>query len=141
MDVLSAAASGMAVASLTIQLADIIKKLHTFWVGIRDAPADIKEIATDLRLFLSILDKIRLDEQGIGVDVITERILQSCFDKASTIFKIVNDLEPGFATKSQRIRKWSVIKVSFKSDRIQKLRRSLEETKLTLLSAQQSSLA
>ena len=139
MDGLSGAASGIAVVSIAIQLADSIKKLYEFWTSVQDAPEDIRAIVKELRLLSAVLDGIKLNEQRYGPDPTTTIVLESCTDKVTALVGLVDDLEPGFASTSRRHRKWSAFKMTLRSEKIKKLRVSLEETKATLILAQQIS--
>lgn len=139
MDGISGAASGIAVVSLAIQLADSIKKLCEFWDSVQDAPNDIRAIVKELRLFSAVLEGIQLNELRYGPDPITRSVLESCADKVSALVGLVDDLEPGFASMSIRVRKWSAFKATLRSEKIKKFRVSLDETKITLRLARQSS--
>jgi hypothetical protein len=55
MDGLSGAASVMAAVSLTIQLVGTVNTLREFWLGMKSAPAEVKEIVDDLELLNGIL--------------------------------------------------------------------------------------
>jgi hypothetical protein len=59
MEALGAAASVMAVISLTLQLAEAIETTRGLWKGIRAAPAEVDSILQDLGLLNGILDGIR----------------------------------------------------------------------------------
>jgi hypothetical protein len=59
MEALGAAASVMAVISLTLQLAEAIETTKELWRGIRAAPAEVDSILQDLGLLNGILDGIR----------------------------------------------------------------------------------
>lgn len=137
MDGLSAAASGIAVASITIQLLDQIKKLYDFWELCSDAPDDIRVIAKDLKPLRSILESMKQDEAQHGLDSTTTELLQSCQDQAKTCMTIVESLEPGFASRSRRLRHWSALKAAMKNEKIKKFRASLECTKTSLILARQ----
>jgi hypothetical protein len=54
--------------------------------------------------------------------------------------EITKGLERGLASGSRRPRKWAAVKAVFKDDKIKDFKRSLEETKTTLLLARQTSL-
>jgi hypothetical protein len=58
MDGLSGAASVMAAVSLAIQLVGTVNTLREFWIGMKSAPAEVKDIIDDLALLNSILDGI-----------------------------------------------------------------------------------
>lgn len=55
MEGLSAAASGIAVVSIAVQLANSIKSLCEFWGSVQDAPDDIRAIVKELGLLSAVL--------------------------------------------------------------------------------------
>lgn len=136
MDGLSAAASGMAVVSLALQLGESIKQLYDFWGSVKDAPEDIRAITTDLGLLSSVLAEMASEEQHSGPDPTLTAVQQACRDKVRKIAKLTDEMEPGFASKSPRIRKWSAFKAVLKGEKIQKLQKVLDGLKSTLMLAQ-----
>ncbi|KAL9036589.1 MAG: hypothetical protein Q9214_006064, partial [Letrouitia sp. 1 TL-2023] len=106
MEGLSATASGLAVASIAIQLADSVKKLHDFWNSIKDAPETVRVITNDLKLLSSVLADIASEAQHGELDVVLEDVLSACTTSVDALNIIVNDLEPGFAS-SNILRKWA----------------------------------
>ena len=139
MDGLSATASGMAVISLAFQLGNSLKQLHDFWDSVREAPDDIHTIQEELELLSSVLAEMANEMQHSGPDQTLTRALKTCCDKVNKLTRITNEMEPGFASRSLRIRKWTAFKAVFKSEKIQKFQKVLEELKSTLILAQQSS--
>ncbi|MCJ1266540.1 hypothetical protein MMC22_006425 [Lobaria immixta] len=136
MDGLSAAASLVAVGSVAVQLADGIKKLRDFWCSIKDAPDEVRAIAADLVVFSRILADISLEAQDQSPS--TDAALLRCIDGTKSLAAIVEDLEPGFESKSARTRKWSALKTVFKGEKIKRYQSSLEGMKTSLILAQQS---
>lgn len=138
MDGLSGAASGMAVVSLALQLSDGIKQLYDFWGSVKDAPDEIRVITTDLGLLSSVLAEMASEEQHYGPDPTLKAALELCCDRVSKIANLTNEMEPGFASMSFRIRKWTAFKAVLKGEKIQKLQKVLEGLKSTLMLAQQN---
>ena len=139
MDGLSAAASGMAVVSLAFQLCESIKQLHDFWDSVKEASDDIQAIKEDLGLLSGVLAEMANEVQHSGPDQTLTRALKTCCDKVNKLTHITNELEPGFASRSLRIRKWTAFKAVLKSEKIHKFQKLLEGLKSTLILAQQSS--
>ncbi|KAI9699769.1 MAG: hypothetical protein M1836_002804 [Candelina mexicana] len=133
MDGLSSAASGIAVASLSIQLAENIKKLYEFWESIKDAPDDVRDCVGDLKLLSAALDIH-------GPNTTVTEIIKSCVGNVSTLLGIVESFEGGFASRKPRVRKWSAFKAALKMEKIRKFRVALQEIKVTLLLARQYSV-
>ena len=139
MDGLSGAASGMAVVPLAVQLGDGIKKLYDFWASVKEVPDDVRAITTDLDLLRSVLAEMALEEQYSGPDPTLTTVLEACCDRVDKLAHLTNDMEPGFASMSLRIRKWTAFKVVLKGERfqkLQKLQKVLEGLKNTLMLAQ-----
>ena len=138
MDPFSAAASGMTVVSLAFQLGQSIKQLHDFWDLIGEAPDDIHAIQEDLGLLSSVLAEMANEVQHSGPDQMLTRALKACCDRANKLTGITNDMEPGFASRSLRIRKLTAFKAVLKGEKIHKFQEVLEGLKSTLILAQQS---
>ena len=138
MDGLSGAASGIAVISLALQLGGSIKHLYDFWGSVKEAPDEIHAITTDLSLLLSVLTEMAVEEQCSGPDPTLTTVLKACCDKAQKLVYITDDMEPGFASKSLRVRKWTAFKAVLKGERLQKFQKVLEALKMTLMLAQQN---
>ncbi|KAI9877747.1 MAG: hypothetical protein M1830_002943 [Pleopsidium flavum] len=134
MDGLSAAASCIAVGSLSIQLAENTKRLYDFWSSVQDAPKEIQAIIRDLKILLSVLQDIEIEEQthGPSTSSLINDALESCLEKVVALKNFVNQFESGYASGSRTRRKWSSIKAAFQKDRVEKFRSSINETKFTL---------
>ena len=65
-------------------------------------------------------------------------VLKNCTAKVKKLMALVDDLEPGFASNSSRVRKWSAFKAALKSDRLKKFHAILEGLKTTLILVQQN---
>jgi len=127
MDGLSAAASGMAVVSLGMQVVQSVSKLYEFWKSMKDAPEDIRNIVRELGYLATILDGIHVDEQRYS-DVMVQ-----CIEKIHNLESIVATLEPEFAAPTRRVRYWAAFTAARKKGKIQEFQVSLEDTKSTLM--------
>ena len=132
---MDAAAGAVAFASIAIQLGQSFVALYQYWESIKEAPADISTVVQDLKLLAAILRQIESDEQKYGQAPEVTDVLKSCMAKVDTLRNLVEELEPGFASKHRLQRKWSALKAVLKNDKVEKFRRSLEETKTTMLLA------
>ena len=139
MDGLSAAASGIAVVSIAIQLAESVKKLHDFWSSVKDAPDEVRAFRKDLGLLSTILSKIEREENQYGTSPETLEVLENCKEQVASLTALVRNISPGFEAASRRARKWSALKAAFKKDKRLEFRDCLRETKITLILARQSS--
>ena len=138
MDGLSGAASGIAVASLALQLGGSIKQLYDFWDSVKEAPDDVRTVTTDLSLLSSVLAEMAFEEQKNGPDQTLNKVLEACCDRIQKLTRITSDMEPGFASRSLRTRKWTAFKAVLKGEKIQRFQMILEGLKSTLILAQQS---
>lgn len=130
MDGLSAAASGIAVVSLAIQLAESVKKLHDFWESVKDAPKHFCAIQTDLRLLFTILEKI--DREEDLSDPYIRDVLKNCEGQVASLVTTVSDIVPGFKAESRRTRAWASLKAAFKKEKVAEFKSCLQETMSTL---------
>lgn len=138
MEGLSAAASGITVVSVAVQLADSFKKLCDFWKSIKEAPENIRAISVDLELLSSVLTQIALETQHVEPDATLIAALNSCCVKVKTLSTILNEIEPGFASTKLRVRKWTALKAALKHGDLMKFQETLERLKGTLLLVQQN---
>ena len=137
MDGLLAAASAMAIVSLAVQLADTAKQLCDFWSSIKDAPGNIRTVIADLELLTNVLAEIAFEAQHTGPDTTLAAVLQSCTGKLKSLAALTNNLEPGFYSRSSKIRKWSAVKLILKREKMTRFQEVLESLKSTLVLAQQ----
>lgn len=137
MDGVSGAARIFGVVSLAIQLGDGVKKLLDFWDSLQGAPDNIKAMAKTLRVLTVVLNNIEDHQKNHGEDQATAELLNNCKYYVSALSNLTQDFEPGFASKSRRTRQWSAFKAVMKKEQIQRLQHLIQETKITLLMAQQ----
>ena len=108
MDGLSAAASGIAVASIAIQLAESLKRLCSdFWISIQNAPESIGAISIDLELLSSVLAQLTHETQHIEPDATLIAVLKGCDIRFNALTTLLHHMEPGFASTKIRVRKWT----------------------------------
>lgn len=137
MEVLSGAASVIAVTSLAIQLVDSIDKLYGFWISVKDAPDDVHIIITDLKLLSTVLTEISFEAQQSEPNPTLEAVLKTCSTRVKTLGIILNNIEPDFSSASLSVRKWAAIKSALKNRTFEKFQRGLESLKTTLILVQQ----
>ena len=133
MEGLAAAASVVGVASLALQLAGSVKKLHDFWDSVKEAPEDVRSITSDLQLLSSVLSDIASEAQHVTPDHTLEAVMERCVMKVKTLNTILNELEPGFASSRTLKRKWTALKNVLKSEKVKKFQTSLQDLKTTLI--------
>ena len=130
----SAAAIVTAILSITLQLAERIKHLHDFFITVTDAPQGIRETVQELRLLGAFLERLA----DPALDPIATEALCRCNAKVTALFALLKQWGPVYTSTSRRVRTWSSFKATLPKDRLDKLRLSLEETKLTLILIRQN---
>ena len=134
---LATAASGIAVLTVAVQLAQSIKKLSDFWSSIKEAPEDIQAIATDVDLLSNVLTRIAHETQHVEPDTALEATLNGCRVKVGKLTALLDEIEPGFASSRPRVRKWTALKAVLKQGQLAKFQVGLDRLKSTLLLVQQ----
>ena len=138
MDGISAVANATAIVSLAFQLTNSIKKLCDFWDSVQEAPEYIHDMRIDLELLSTVISGIALATKHELPDATLKAVLNQGMVKVGALTSVVNEIEPGFASKSYRIRKWSAVRTVFRNKRLKKLHVTLEGLKTTLILAQQN---
>ena len=133
MEGLSAAASGFAVFSIAVELAESFKKLCDFWKSMKDAPEDIRAISVDLKALSNVLIQTANETQHVEPDATLIAALNGCCVKINAI---LNEIEPGFSSKKSRVRQWTALKAVLKHGELMKLQLALDRFKATLLLVQ-----
>jgi hypothetical protein len=145
-----------AVVSLALQVGGGFMKLLNFWGTVRDAPDAVNDIVMDLQLLSRILSEFVKDSSpspqvmdvlkycNKKIDVCLPRwtTLSCCWE---TVFTTLNNLiskdlqsmarefEPNFNSNKQHVRLWGKFKAANKTRKLNRVRSSLQETKMTLL--------
>ena len=134
---LATAASGIAVLTVAVQLAQSIKKLSDFWTSIKEAPEDIQAIVTDLDLLSNVLIRIAHEAQHVEPDASLAATLNVCLVKVRKLTALLNEIEPAFDSSDLRVRKWTALKAVLKQGQLVKFQVALDRLKGTLLLVQQ----
>ena len=137
MDGLSSAASGVAVVSVAVQMAESVKKLYDFWRSIEEAPEDVRMISMDLELLSSVLTRIANEAQHAEPEAMLASALNGCWAKVKLLHTLLNEIEPGFASSSLRTRKWTAFKIVLKQRQLTKFQEALERMESTIVLVQQ----
>lgn len=137
MDGLSAAASSIAVASISIQLVGSVKKLCDFWDSVRDAPEDVRAISSDMKLLSTVLSRVAHEAQQNAPDEVLGSALDGCWDKVRVLTRIISEIEPAFDSKCSRVRRWATLKAALRQEKLRRYQDALERLKSTLSLIQQ----
>jgi hypothetical protein len=138
MEGLSGASAVFAVLSVTIQLAEYVKKLVEFGKQVQDAPAEVSALFHDLELLSMVLEKTRPLEPLVPLGDIGERVLRNCNSKISKLQAKIQPAIEQFRSDSQCKRTWSALKIVLKQKQIDALQKSILEAKSTLQVVQQN---
>lgn len=138
MDPFSAAASGISVASISIQIVESIHKLLRFCNSIKDAPDVIRSISADLEVLDEILNSLMMYHQDIQRRNDTSRLtipkaLISCLNQLHDLEQMISGLERGLG----RRKTWTSVKAVLRNDAIKKFQSNLESGKASLILANQ----
>jgi hypothetical protein len=108
---------------------------------IEEAPKDIKSIVRELNLLRTILGDVKTNEEMFGPHPTTLMALEGCMESMESMNSIASSLVSGFSSSSKFKQKWTAIEAVRQGDKISQFKAKLEEAKLTLMMAQQSSAA
>ena len=128
---------GLSAAASVMQLAESFKKLYDFWNSIKEAPEDIRAISVDMQNLSNILSQIANETQHVEPDATLIAVLNGCCVKVKTLNTLLNDIEPGFASKKYRVRQWTAFKAVLKHGKLMKYQVALDRLKIDLLLVQQ----
>lgn len=139
MEGLAAAGGVLAVASLALQVVEIVERIQDFWDRIKNAPAEIRSVLDDLALLSMVL---RLIESNVTARRIHSQVLSlalnNCLCKVQVMERLLEQFQIGSTTpRNWRRRSWVTITAVRKDEKLARYRRSLEETKTTLMLALQ----
>ena len=128
-------ASGVfAVISLSLQLAETVKKVDNFLRDVQNAPDELKRLVDTLDQLNLILVQVktyvkqqsRTDGLPGCTDVI-ERILHSCESNVRKLDSYVNVFQTLFNGKGQRRKIWASIKTVIKKEEIVQMRGLIDQ--------------
>ncbi|KAH7409134.1 hypothetical protein BKA64DRAFT_388235 [Cadophora sp. MPI-SDFR-AT-0126] len=140
MEGLGAAASVIAVASLTLQLVESVRQLREFWQSVTEAPESVGEIARELQVLSTILAQIANTTLPERPNENMKLALETCASQIEPLLSMTRQLIDHFRSNSTTKRKWAAIKSVFKAEKINQIRNAIERTKSTLLLAYQQHL-
>ena len=133
MDGLSAAASGMAVVSLAIQLANFVREIQRFMHGIFDARTELKRLIgllDQLELILESIGSLIDKQEGYMTDAnITSNILRAmktCEDKLSILGNVVESAKKASISKSKVVQSLGLYQLTWKKKDIEDFENELQ---------------
>ncbi|KAK0124738.1 hypothetical protein ONS96_008620 [Cadophora gregata f. sp. sojae] len=125
--------AAIAVAGLSIQLADTLHKLIGFWKEVQRAPAEVCSLFEDVQTLSALLAQAQSSNRHGYMNGLAEAVLGRCEAKVAALYAKVRRATDGLASQSARKRKWSALKIALDKADITELRDQLKETKALLL--------
>jgi cell fate (sporulation/competence/biofilm development) regulator YlbF (YheA/YmcA/DUF963 family) len=117
-DGLSAAASGIAVVSVAIQLIESVSSIKRFFRNLKDAPKELQRLLDLLDQFQELLENVKavLDEErnsdaGVSNYPILTRAVQNCRNQVQMLEDFVSDIN-GSKKSSKMSSKWSSFRLN-----------------------------
>lgn len=140
MEVLAATSSVLAVVSLALQLATTVQHLVDFWETVKDAPAEVEEIRSQLRVLSALLRSIEVDTKHSSDDdgsSLAHDCLLICQRSIFKLEKLSKKWNDELSRGGMR-QKWSCVRKAMKEKELASYWDELERTKSTLLLYQSS---
>lgn len=135
MEVLAAASSVFAVVSLALQLADNVQRLVDFWDSVKDAPSEVAEIRSQLRVLGALLRRIEIDVQHAASDdgdSLGHECLVICKGSVAKLEKLSRELDHELSRNGIQ-RKWSCLRKALREKELASYWSELERAKSTLI--------
>jgi hypothetical protein len=135
MEALAAASSVLAVVSLAIQLADNVQRLIDFWDSIKEAPTEVAEIRSQLRILGTLLRGIELDIRYYPSDdegTLGHDCLLVCKGSIAKLEKLSKEWDQELSRNGIRW-KWSCLKKALRENELARYWVELERAKSTLI--------
>jgi hypothetical protein len=96
MEALGAASSVFTVVSLAVQLVSNIQRLADFWDSVKEAPAEVEQIKTELQVLGSLVGSIAKDTGvTIGPGDVSHQCLAACTASIGKLERLRRDLDNG----------------------------------------------
>ncbi|PVH71796.1 hypothetical protein DL98DRAFT_596646 [Cadophora sp. DSE1049] len=125
--------AAIAVAGITIQLADTLHKLTIFWKEVQRAPAEVCSLFEDVETLSALLAQAQSSNRHGCLDGLAETVLGRCEGKVAALYAKVRKATEGLTSESARRRKWSALKIALDKADITELRSELKEAKAMLV--------
>jgi hypothetical protein len=133
MEALGAASSVFAVVSLAVQLGSNIQRLSDFWGSVKEAPAEVEQIKTELQVLGSLVNSIAKDsQQPTGSDDVSRQCLAACTTSIGKLEKLSRELNHGLNGHGIR-RKWTCLKKALREKQLASYWTEIERAKSMLI--------
>ena len=135
MEPLSAVSSVFAVVSLALQLSSNIQNLIEFWGSVKEAPDEITQITSQLRILRELLRCIELDTHGAKKDSTADigiRCLQVFNMSILKLERVSKDLDKGLNGNRVR-RRWTCLRKALREKELAVYWDEIERAKSMLI--------
>ena len=131
---MEAAAGGIAVISLGLQLVHTVKRVKNFVDGIRDAPSELANLATDLERYHLMLAKVNdlvgtrrsLQNSQDSTDLM-ESIVRGCKPNIDKLEALMDKLQKKLSHGGRRWTTWASISSMVKKDEIERYQKGIKD--------------
>lgn len=142
-EVLGLVANVFAVASLTIQLGDSLRKACEFWESIEDAALDICRISMDLRLLEDMTHSIHEEKTVGAMGRAQERLASQVLEQAKNDIDKLGTLVSGLAIaiypeQRKMSRQWGMVRIVLKEKKTARVKGYIDNARSALFIFQQS---
>jgi len=131
-EVLGLAASGISIATLTVQIANSVAKLKSYWDELKEVPEDVRLLVEEIEDLQLLLSDIEADQRRnpISSTVLdtnsASRCLEHCKRGADRLKELTDDLGVDIMASNRFRSKWASARVILKKDKIEKYKSRLE---------------
>jgi hypothetical protein len=130
-------ASAMGVASLALQISDIIQRLYVFWSSVKDASKEVGVVVQELHLLRTTLNLMAVEYERSTLQEThlqpTKAGLRLCQLRVQELDSLLNELDKASSTTKDNRWLWKSLKVVLRQELITKFLIGLDRAKLTLL--------
>ena len=127
MDGLSAAASGIAVASLAIQLVDSVREIRRFFRTLKDAPEELDRLIDLLEHMELMLDNIgKLVEPDTDISPSVLKAIQICEKALNKLGALIQKMKRDCSAQSPLKKSLGFFKLACKKEEVEEIERQLD---------------
>ncbi|PMD18547.1 hypothetical protein NA56DRAFT_240309 [Hyaloscypha hepaticicola] len=127
MDGLSAAASGIAVASLAIQLVDSVREIRRFFRTLKDAPEELTRLLDLLEHMELMLDNIgKLVEPESDISPSMLKAIQTCEKALNKLAALIQKVKRDSSAQSPLKKSLGFFKLACKKEEVEEIERQLD---------------
>jgi hypothetical protein len=127
MDGLSAAASGMAVVSLAIQLVDSVREIHRFFRTLKGAPEELGRLLDLLEHMELMLDNIgKLVDPDSGISLSVLKAIQTCERALNRLGGLIEKVKRNSSAQNPLKRSLGFFRLACKKEEVEEIERQLD---------------